>query len=172
MEALLSVLMSLWERIWPFAVVDPWELGVRVTLGRWYKAVKPGAYWRWPFGIQTFRTLNVQVQTVDLPEITVETKDRQTLIISLGTRFRVTDIVKAVVETQDFENSLLTDVTLIATEWVNTAVYNEVTVDTLIKNCQPKVKWAARRWGCEVEVLGVNCLAKHRVYRLVTTQVP
>jgi regulator of protease activity HflC (stomatin/prohibitin superfamily) len=167
MATLLEALLGLWDRLWPWAVVDPWERAVRVTLGRWYSERGPGTYWRWPFGIQRFVCRNVMVQTVDLQDTSIETADRQTVIVSLGTRYRVTDIVRALVETQDFEDSLLTDIIMIVTRWVNETTYDAITVESLVKACQPKIKYAARRWGCEVEEVGVNTLAKHRVLRLI-----
>jgi regulator of protease activity HflC (stomatin/prohibitin superfamily) len=167
MATLLEGVLALWDRLWPFAVVDPWERAVRVTLGRWYSAFGPGTYWRWPLGIQRFVAQNVMVQTVDLADTSVETADRIPLIVSLGTRYRVTDIVRALVETQDFEDSLLTDIIMIVTRWVNETAYEAITVESLVKACQPRIKYAARRWGCEVEEVGVNTLAKHRVLRLI-----
>ena len=172
MQPILDFLVSLFDKIWPFAAVDPWELAVRVRWGKHYVERGPGVYWRWPFGIDRFFCVVVPVQTIDLPEITVETSDRVAMLLSLATRYKVTDVTQARVLTQDYETSLLTDVTMVVTEWINETPYADVTVDNLIKACQPNIKRLAKRWGCEVEALGVNTIAKHRVYRLVTTQVP
>jgi len=172
MQSVVEFLLGVLDKLWVFAVVDPWELGLRVRLGKHYRVMAPGVYWRWPLGIDRFFTIVVPTQTVDLPEITVETSDRTPMLISLATRYKVVDIVQAKVHTQDYESSLLTDVTMVATEWINATPYADVTAANLIKACQPNIKRLAKRWGCEVEAVGVNTIAKHRAYRLVTNAVP
>jgi len=168
MQALFDTLLALAEKLWPFAVVSPWERAVCVRFGKWYFARNPGTYWKWPLGIDEYVHETVVPQVVDLPEITVETKDRVPVLVSMGVQFAISDICKALVECQEFEDSLLTEVTFIATEWINDHCYTDITVESLVGGCQRKVKEAAKRWGCKVERLGVNTIAKHRVYRLVT----
>ena len=167
MEPFFNFLLSVIDKFYPLFVVPASTEAIRLRFGRYVKPYKPGTYFRIPFGIDEIDIEPVKVRTVDLEEISIETSDRIGMACSIALRFSVVDVVQALIETEDYETSMMTDVTGIVSAWINEHDYESLSISTLIKGCQPKIKLMAPRWGCKVEELLVNTLVKHEAHRVM-----
>ena len=183
MQAIFDFLLSVWEKLLPWAVVEPNEAGVRIRSvpfiswlaprfrippgGQWVAEVAPGAVFKLPL-FDTIKKCVVKRRNIDLSNITVELRGGATYIISLTLRYAVKNVRRALLETEDFDASLVTDVTSIVARW---ATHQEgMEPDRMLSECYEPVRVAGFRWGCEVEQLALNTVAKHRIYRIVQDQ--
>lgn len=82
-------------------VVDQFERGVVLTLGKYSGTRNPGLTWIF-IGIQRMTKVDMRITTVDIPQQEVITKDNVTVGINAVLYFRVTSAEKAVLEVQDF----------------------------------------------------------------------
>jgi regulator of protease activity HflC (stomatin/prohibitin superfamily) len=167
MQALIDLIVSLWDSLLPWTIVDPWERGIRVRLGKWVKKVGPGPHFTLPF-IDQVHTINVKRQVVDLPDQSVETSDRIPMLVSGSVTYSIRQAHRIFLDVQDHDDSLIAEVMIELSEWVNKHVYDEITIERMVEACFPAARQIGFRWGCEVERLGINSLSKHRVYRLLT----
>lgn len=172
MDVLFTYLFQIWEHLIPFMYVDPNERAVRwrglpLTNRLWVKELGPGIHLKIPF-IDRWDAVVIKPRYLDIADVTCETKDRQILLVSLGLKFWIHNTTKAILEVEDFEESLVTDVQAIVTAWVEEHNYNEIRAENLTRECFPLTQQAALEWGCKMRGLGVNSIAKHRVYRLLT----
>ena len=86
-------------------VIDQYERGVVLTLGRYSGTREPGLTWIMPI-FQRMMKVDLRVDTVDIPQQEVITKDNVTLGINAVVYFRVESADKAVLEIQDFKSAV------------------------------------------------------------------
>lgn len=171
MEVLFNFLISIWEHIIPFVYVDPDERcvrwrGVPFVNHLWVKELGPGIHLKISF-FDRVSSVVVKPRYLDIADITCETKDRQVLLVSLGLKFWIHNLTKALLEVENFEESLVTDAQAIVAQWVEEHNYEDIRIAKLVEECYPKIQSAALEWGCKMRGIGVNSIAKHRVYRLL-----
>src|SRR3989338_3617448 len=88
-------------------VIDQYERGVILTLGKFTDTRKPGLTWIFAFlAIQRMIKVDLRIATVDIPQQEVITKDNVTVGINAVVYFRVDIAEKAVLEIQDFRRAV------------------------------------------------------------------
>lgn len=85
-------------------IVNQYERGVVLTLGRYTSTRKPGLTWIFN-GIQKMLKVDLRITTVDIPRQEVITKDNVTVGINAVVYFQVVEAKKAVLEIQDFHRA-------------------------------------------------------------------
>lgn len=190
MQALFDFLSSIWRELWPWEIIAPDEEGIRVTTlpkpflwlvallsrpfgiciprnGQWISDLKPGAAWKLPL-LSEIRKCRVTPSYVDINNVTVETADKRCKLISVTAKFRVGNARQALLLVDDYESSVAIDIQAIVTAWANKLPAAEITVERLISECTPVCREATKRWGCYLRELGVNSIADHRIYRILS----
>ena len=82
-------------------VVDQYERGVVLTLGRYTGTRIPGLTWLFP-GLQRMIKIDLRIATVDIPQQEVITKDNVTVGINAVVYFKVSNAEKAILEIKDY----------------------------------------------------------------------
>lgn len=86
-------------------IVDQYERGVVLTLGRYTSTREPGLTWIFP-GIQRMMKIDMRIATVDIPQQEVITKDNVTVGINAVVYFKVDVAKNAVLEIQNFRQAV------------------------------------------------------------------
>jgi regulator of protease activity HflC (stomatin/prohibitin superfamily) len=135
-------------------VVDQYERGVILTLGRYTGTRNPGLTWIFP-GVQRMFKVDLRIATVDIPQQEVITKDNVTVGINAVVYFKVRNAEKAILEIQDFRHS----VALYAQATLRDVI-GEVELDTLLSQrdqiadeIKKIVDEATDPWGIEVDYI-------------------
>ena len=84
-----------------FRVINQYERGVVLTLGRYTGVRNPGLVWICP-GIQKMINVDLRITSIDIPRQEVITKDNVTVGINAVVYFKVGNPVKAVLEIKDY----------------------------------------------------------------------
>ena len=171
MQAFIDFIVSIADRLWPWATVDPWEEGIRVRtipfLGQWVKKVKPGAVFTMPF-FDGIEVLNIKRQIEDLPNQDVETSDRISMKISASVVYNIRHAERTWLDTQEHDEAIALIAMEAIASFVNATDYKHVNVVAIRMAVLPVVRQAAWKWGIEVEAVGVTHLSKQRVYSITT----
>lgn len=88
-------------------VLNQYERGVVLTLGKYSGTREPGPTWIVPI-FQRMIKVDLRIDTVDIPQQEVITKDNVTVGINAVIYFRVETADKAVLEIQDFKSAVAT----------------------------------------------------------------
>ena len=84
-------------------VVDQYERGIVLTLGKFSRITNPGLTWIFSLlEIQRMLKVDIRIKTVDIPQQEVITKDNVTVGINAVVYFRVVDPSKAVLEVKNY----------------------------------------------------------------------
>jgi len=105
MEFLTFFIIIVLFVLWGLRVIDQYERGVVLTLGKYTGTRQPGLTWMFP-GIQRMIKIDLRITTVDIPQQEVITKDNVTVGINAVVYFRVDVAEKAILEIQDFRSAV------------------------------------------------------------------
>lgn len=138
-------------------IVNQYERGVVLTLGRYSGTRKSGLTWIF-IGIQKMIKVDLRTTTVDIPQQEVITKDNVTVGINAVVYFRVENAEKAVLEVQDYHRA----VTLYAQAALRDVI-GGIELDTLLserekvaEEIKKVVDVATDPWGIDVSIIKIQ----------------
>jgi len=100
-EILVWILMQL--KFW--VVIDEYEMGVKLRFGRHPKILNPGFHFIAPLSIDVVHKDNVQNDTVEIKLPPLTTFDKITILVSAVLKFRINDIVKHQIYTNEAKSN-------------------------------------------------------------------
>jgi len=158
-ELILQNLMSLF----PFVMVKSYQEGIRWTLGRNPKAMRPGPHWKiWL--LHSFDVYDMCDDVIDLPVQSVITKDEKLVCFSVNIGFRVVDVVAHGCNVQDFvESTAGLSMTHLA-QRIREKDLKDLTepggLRDLEKSLEGTLTTRMKRWGTEVFSVGFTNFAE------------
>ena len=81
MNAIIELLRSFWRLFVWWVVIQPWEMGIRIRLGKRRTRLAPGLSFRIPYVDAVYRQ-SVRLRFTTLPPQTVTTQDGKTLTLA------------------------------------------------------------------------------------------
>ena len=108
--------------------VDEYERGVKFTLGKYSKVLKPGWHLILPI-FQSYKKVDIRTKAVDVPEQDAITKDNVSIRINAVIYYKIFDASKAILEVENFYYA----VSQLAQTTMRNAV-GEVSLDELLSN--------------------------------------
>ena len=102
----INDIMRWFERFVPhWALLDPTEGGVKFTQSKAPVLLVPGKiYWWWPV-VSNVYTIDIKRQTMTITQ-RLTTKDEFTVMVTIVIVFTIDDVLKALVDTRDFEDTI------------------------------------------------------------------
>lgn len=138
-------------------VVDQYERGVILTLGKHTSTRSPGLTWIFP-GVQRMLKVDLRILTVDVPRQEVITKDNVTVNVDAVVYYQVDNADKATLDIQDFKKATLTYAQATMRD-----VVGEVDLDTLLterdqlsKDIKTIVDKFTDKWGINVDTIKIQ----------------
>ena len=150
-------------RFW--TVIQPYERGVIITLGKWVRVVGPGIHWLFPFDIDKENSENVVMTTDTTGSIDVTTKDGIAIVVSCVYRWHVRDVRKLTLEVEDYTDVLLdsTDAQVYRAcsrrDWKE--VYSQP--DRWVAEAQEAIRRRMGRYGMVLEELQIRNMTATKV---------
>lgn len=145
--ALALILMGL-------RVIDQFERGVVLTLGKYTSTRQPGLTWIF-VGVQRMMKVDLRIDTVDIPQQEVITKDNVTVGINAVVYYKVDNAERATLEIQNFRSA----VAMYAQATLRDII-GEVELDTLLsqrekiaEDTKKIVDVATEPWGIDVSYI-------------------
>ena len=149
-------------------LIQPDELGVKVTLGTREKILIPGWYFLWPI-IQEIVYTTVTTQVVDLRNQSIYSLDRQSMIVSGAIQYKVSNIRKAMLEVNDYDQSLQALALGVLSAVASTLTENELSdTEELGNRILKKIREEANGWGLRLQKVYITDLGRARNIRLLT----
>ena len=166
-ERLFEFIEQFVDILTPFIVIDEYEEGVVLTFGKFRERIlEPGFHWKWPL-IDKVLFDNVVSSTRNLTNQTLTTKDGKSIVLGAMIRWRIRDIVKATIRTEDVDG-VLDDVTYgVLAKAVRCTNWESINDGTFVDEVFREARARAFRFGIEIEELQLTDLAITRVFRLV-----
>lgn len=157
---ILIVLAVLYSRSSSFLIqLQEYERGVVFRMGRYERLVGPGWVILIPF-VETYKRMDLRIQTVDIPPQEVVTNDNIKLSMDAVLFIKVEDPVKAVIKVQDYEKSAVSNIqasmrAVIGRMKLSGVITNMSKVNKLLKEEAAQV---SKDWGVVIEDVEIQTL--------------
>lgn len=91
-------------RFW--VILEPFDEGVVLRLGKFVKVVGPGLTWKWPFGVDVVLVQSVVPTTHSLGNESITTKDGKNVGFHAVVTYQIRDIKKALLGINDTDHAV------------------------------------------------------------------
>src|SRR6266403_3035887 len=147
---LRDLLQGIWHSLIPWVVLQPYEQGVLVRLGKFKRVLDSGFHWVIPFHVDKVWDDHVTPTTHHLAGMATTTKDGKSIGFDAVVTYRISDMEKAVLRVTHVKDAIVdTCMGIIGTE-LSDATWEGIlhgdVVEALTETCR-KRGW---KWGIEV----------------------
>lgn len=139
--------------------VESYEEGLLMVDGNFVRKLKPGRYdfWKNEHTISVLKT-DLRAQQLEVSGQEILTKDKAALRINFQLQYKVTDIIKALIETKDVAKQLYLLMQMSIREYVGTLTLDELLAkkenikDFVLESAEAK----AKNLGCDIITCGIR----------------
>jgi regulator of protease activity HflC (stomatin/prohibitin superfamily) len=163
-DKLIDLVVTFIHDILPFKIVDQWEAGVHLKLGKFYRVVSPGLNWKLPFFDKIWVT-PIITQTVNLSPQTLTTLDERSIVLTSIVRYHVVNVRSFLLNVMHANDVLIDTTQGIIRDIVETTNWDDL-VD-LTDIVTPKVNEEVAKWGITVETVKFPDLGEIKTYRII-----
>lgn len=171
MTELLTTLVRFLFNIPPWAFVFPDENGILLRGGKYKKTLTAGFYLKWPL-YDRVQKIYIKEQIVNLPNQSVTTIDGTVLAISGTIRYEVSDGKKALLNVLNYDQSLQNLGLGTIAAYVSRVSQNSCTYSEIEREVLDELQSESEDWGLEILDFKLTDLAVHKVYRIMTQDMP
>lgn len=164
-DKLIDLMVTFIHDVIPFKIVDQWEKGVHLRVGKFLRVVDPGLAFKIPFFDQILVT-PVITQTVNLSPQTVTSEDERSVVLSSIVRYHIHDVKKFLLGVMH-ANDVLVDTTQgIIRDIVEGCKWSDLY--DLGNVVTPEINDQVEKWGITVELVSFPDLGEIKTYRIIT----
>ena len=164
-DRLLDLIVSLWDDLMPFTVIEHYNRGVRLRFGKPKGLLEPGFHLKIPFADQIMFHM-IKTTTMSLSEQTVTTKDWKSIVVKAVVKYEVEDTETLLLEVNDPIDAIA-DMTmgvirnnLILLNW------DECNSVDISNDITKKARVEARKWGIRIQEVTLTDLGEVPSFRL------
>ena len=154
LDRLVDLLLNFIELFYVTTVVDEYQRGVMLRLGRWHRDLGPGLHYRLPMYIEVPLAISVVPDATTMPEQTFTLKDGTTVAVSPVLTYRVHSARKVLLEVEDAETSMLDSCSGVMRRLMTTHGWEDFVdpekCEEIEAAISKEIRQEAFRWGFEV----------------------
>lgn len=169
LEKLVELLLQFWSTVAPYAILGDDQIGLIRRFGKYHRDMQPGINWKIPLVEQPMAETSAY-DSATLRDQSLTTSDGAQVTVRGVITYRVVDARRYILEV-DNPVSVLNDVgCLIIGELIPTLTAEQVMHGAdFLPTLTRKVKARAKRWGIEVDSVGLVDRTKARAIRLLVS---
>ena len=165
-ERLVEILKGSWELLAPFEIVDAYNRGGVLRLGKYHRTLEPGFHWKWPLAERVVSALACET-TQRLPAQSLTTKDDVGVVVATIVRFQIAKIEPYVTDIWD-QQDVLADVSMGAVR----AAVGEMRYAELIESPPERrvldlVRERVNKYGFKIHAVTFTDISRARSLRLI-----
>lgn len=154
--------------IW-WVIIQPWEQGIRVRMGKNRKLLLPGIHWKIPYADAIYRQ-TTRLRFSSFGPQTVTTKDGHAITVAGIVGFVIRDLDR-LYDTLQHPNDSVSSLAMGAVaEYVASHDLDHCKPDEIAAACRPLVR--LRKYGLSVPKFSITSYARVRTLRLIMDKHP
>lgn len=165
LDKLIDFLIELKDQLLPWVVIEHYNEGVRLRLGKNKGKLMPGFHVKIPFVDQVLVQM-VKTTTVNLSEQTITTKDNRQVVVRAIIKYEVGDVIKFLLEVNDAIDALSDMSKGIIRDQIKKRNWNQCNDDDIEKEIYKRIKTEAEKWGLKVKEVTLTDLGEIPSFRL------
>lgn len=158
------------ELFYFWRIVDQWERGIVLRLGRAVRDAKPGVCWVWPLAIERVVVEDTYERPATLQVQSLTTADGVSVALSAVVVFKVQNARRVILKSGGHEEALLSVVPAVVATHVTGANWEDLTSDEFLATVTTDVRAEAKSWGIRVQSVRFANLVRARTLRLLAEQ--
>lgn len=167
-EKLLEYLGHVWHFLVPFVIVDEYQRGIVLRLGKFHRKLEPGLHWVIPAGIEQPLTHSVVPSTHHLSPQSLTTGDGKNAVLQVVVTWRCHDIRKMLLEVEAVDNAMSDSVYGVVAEYVAKTTWADLSKADALAPVKKDIRARAFKWGIEilqVSFSDMQCCRSFRVWQ-------
>lgn len=165
LNSLITLIQQFFEAFIWWTVIQPWEQGLRVRLGRHPILLQPGFHWKIPYADAIYRQAIRRRYSLFGPQ-TVTTLDGATLTVSGTVGYSIRDLLDLYDRLHHAEDAIASLAMGAISDYVSTHPLSECSPAAIGTAC--KEDMGLRKFGLLVHQFTLTTYARVRTYRLIT----
>jgi len=150
-----------------FTVMNEFERGVVLRLGKYNRTLGPGFHWLIPFYIDIYYFANVVPESYDVRNQSLTTADGIQVAVGIVLFYGISDIRKFVIEVEDAESVLINASKGVVAGIITSYDYDELVMMDLAQEIYPEIAAKALNYGIDVREVAISDFCKARSLRLM-----
>ncbi len=164
---LVDILRQFWEFVFPVRVLDEFERGVCLRLGKFHRELSPGAHLVLPLGIDQVLKAYTAWNTSHLDDQSLTTKDGQQIGVTAVLTWRVSRPKVFLLDVMD-QDSVLSDIVYgEVSRFVRTSPWQDVADGANLSKLTKTIRKKAFRYGIEVQDVAFSNVTKCKTLHLL-----
>ncbi len=151
-------------RFW--IVLDEYEEGIILRLGRFHHVVGPGLHWRRPMRVDVLQFENVKKKQASSWEMTQTTKSGTTVSIAFTYLIHIIDVKKVLLELDDWSLTAYRASKIVVSRNVEESEDEDIFSEDFTDHLRVEVEERLRSLGIGLDDFGLTERARTRAYRL------
>ena len=154
-DRIFDFIEAAWEWFIPWVIIDAYEQGVILQLGKFRRVVNPGLRFMLPFGIDVCKYETVVRQTSYIDPQSLTSFDGKSVTVSAIVIFKITNIRKFLLDIDDGETDMTNIIYGIISDQVEVTPWEDIRGDEFNSEV---FKWARQDSEdyCGVEILAIK----------------
>lgn len=164
LEPVFKFIESGWDVIKPWQLVDQYEAGIILRLGKFHREISPGLNMKWPL-LEQALTVDVIPNIINLDEQSLATKDKREITISCIVTYRIHNAKRALLSIQDVEDAIIDacygEIGMAVAENVSDDMTSDDFCELLCELCHRRTV----KFGVTIESVSIANLCRARIFR-------
>jgi regulator of protease activity HflC (stomatin/prohibitin superfamily) len=153
-------------------VVDEYQKGIILRLGKFNRVMGPGLHFLVPFGVDRTIEVTTVTKTADLYPAFLTIKDGTTVSASVIIRYNIRDVKKALLEVDHVMDAIKDAVNGHVSRLVRMSTWDELSSAEFAENLPKECRKRAWRYGIEIEDVILNDLCRTRAIAILHNTSP
>jgi regulator of protease activity HflC (stomatin/prohibitin superfamily) len=164
-DKLIDVLLTFGEKLVPCTVINEYEKGVLLRMGKFKDVLEPGFHWKIPFADNVMNQTVVPT-TMNLGSQSLTTLDDINVVVSGVVKYEVSDVKVLLLEVYDAMDAIADMTQAIIKELVMQRKWEDLQGVEIDKAITQKARTEAGKWGLKVIKVTLIDVGKIRSLRM------
>lgn len=164
-DKLIEFILNIIEQVLPCYIIHQYEMGVEYRWGKFNRVVGPGFRWKIPF-LDSYAKDNVVLDTMWIKEVNVTTLDGKTVTIGCEFDLEITDIYKAINDTNDWRDNMHDIARGILSDTLEDINWDDIRKKTTKNRIANRIRERALEMGISTSNFNFTDKAISRAYKL------
>jgi regulator of protease activity HflC (stomatin/prohibitin superfamily) len=166
-DKLFDFLLTILKIFQFLSVVDSWQKGVVLRLGKPQRDVGPGLIWLLPFFIDRLISESVALETLPVPTQSLTTKDGKSVVLGTVVSFTIEDVRKFLLEVEGRNGFIRDSMFGIQSKFVLGMTWEDLCTADIENELTKTAKRKAKEWGVAILRVQISDFSQSRSIRLM-----
>lgn len=165
-EILKEIIVNLWNEFKPFIIINEYEEGILLRLGKFKKSLTKGLWLKIPF-IDEILVHHVVITTLNLPSQSLVTLDKKSIVVKAMVKFRLFDVKTFMLEIWDKQDAISDISQGIIKNIIMSKTWEECTDIEIDNTISKKIRAEVKKYGVEIIQVTLTDISEMRSIRLI-----